>query len=78
LHSKAKGFEIGCELGFYKACSQTWLFVIKDSITGEGEKGRSKEFGEIAAAKAMMDTTAVHRFVFRACVSKLGVFLLKM
>ncbi|TFJ84527.1 hypothetical protein NSK_004512 [Nannochloropsis salina CCMP1776] len=60
---KAKGFEIGCELGFYKACSQIWLFVIKDSNTGEGEKVRSKEFDEIAAAKAIMDTTAAHRAI---------------
>ncbi len=34
---KAKGFEIGCELGYYQACCRTWLAVLGRQTEEAGE-----------------------------------------
>lgn len=60
-HSKAKGFEVGCELGYYKACCQTWLAVLRreDKEEDEAEEGEAVE--ENGAAGLVMDTTTKER-----------------
>ena len=37
-HSRAKGFEVGCELGYYTACCRAWLEVAKGPNPAGSEK----------------------------------------
>jgi hypothetical protein len=75
-HSKAKGYEIGCELGYYKACCQTWLAVLRSGPLPaaavvkrrEGEGGEEDAATEASAAVAMvMDETTKERCVSELC-----------
>lgn len=56
-HSKAKGFEVGCELGYYKACCQTWLAVLR-RVEKEEKEEAEEENGVVGL---VMDTTTKER-----------------
>lgn len=60
-HSKAKGFEIGCELGYYKACCQTWLAVLRREDTEEEEAEKGEAAKEDGVVGLVMDTTTTER-----------------
>ena len=61
IHSKAKGFEIGCELGYYKACCQTWLAVLRREEKEEEEAEEWEAAKENGGVGLVMDTTTKER-----------------
>ena len=61
IHSKAKGFEIGCELGYYKACCQTWLAVLQRKEEEEEEEEEAEEGEGEENVGLVMDTITKER-----------------
>ncbi len=71
-HSKAKGFEIGCELGYYAGCAAAWLAVMArwnergGAVVAEGA-------GAAVESDAAPPAENVDRCVFIRCGGRLGM-----